>query len=245
MLGFHAGRHADRPRLNPGSTPWRAIRAWLLVIAGAAVALGATALMVLGLQPGHAAANASIGAQAPPRTIRLPVASPTPVESIGRAERVDRGITRPALPPSPQAKVPSPGSQQSAPPSRFTYLAVSPDNVRAGGAVVQACSACSGGSKVGYIGYQGTLTFPDIAEQATGRYGLVITYVNGGVERSATITVNGTPVTLSFHGTDNDNWDFVQRRRTTVTLHVGINSVEFDNPGGWAPDIASITLSRS
>jgi hypothetical protein len=97
--------------------------------------------------------------------------------------------------------------------------------------------------KVGYIGYNGTLTFPDIAGKAAGTYGVVISFVNGAADRDATLTVNGNPVTLDFSGTHNDNWDYVQQLATTVTLNTGNNTIEFSDPGGWAPDIASITVS--
>jgi hypothetical protein len=241
MFRRHTGRHVDRADPNPGSASWRAIRTWLLLIAGTAGAFAATALIVLGLQPSHAAANPSTSTRVPSWTL-APFTLPTPAESIGHAERINHGETHPVSLPTGEARTPSPGGQQPPPASRVTYLAVSPDNIRGGGAVVQACSACSGGAKVGYIGYQGTLTFPDITAQATEHYSLVIAYVNGGVERTATLTVNGKPVTLGFRGTDNDNWDFVQRRRTPVTLHAGINTIEFSNPDGWAPDIANITV---
>jgi hypothetical protein len=144
---------------------------------------------------------------------------------------------------SGQATASSSGSQQPSPPAGSTYLASSTDNVLAGGAVVQACSACSGGAKVGYIGNGGTLTFPDVAEQAAGSYRLVIAYVDGGSEREATLTVNGNPVTLDFSGTNDDNWDFVQELVTTVTLPAGASTIEFSNSSGWAPDIADITVS--
>jgi hypothetical protein len=143
--------------------------------------------------------------------------------------------------PSPTAS--SPGSPGPSPAASVAYPATSSGNVLAGGAVSQGCSACSGGTKVGYIGYNGTLTFPDIAGTAAGSYPLVISYVNGGAGREATLTVNGNPVTLDFPGTGNDNWDYVQQLATSVTLKAGTNTIEFGNPGGWAPDIAGITVS--
>jgi hypothetical protein len=241
MFGRHTGSHIDRTDSNQGSTSWRTIRTWLVSIFGTAGAVAAAALIVLDLQPGHAAANQSVSTQARAPTLP-PSASAAPAQSIAPTVRVKHRATHPAPLPSHTATARSPVAQHPTPPPRVTYLAASPDNIRAGGAVVQACSACSGGDKVGYIGYQGTLTFPDITEQATERYRLVIAYVDGGVERKAMLTVNGTAITLGFRGIDNDNWDFVQRRRTTVTLHAGINTIEFSNPSGWSPDIASITV---
>jgi hypothetical protein len=117
-------------------------------------------------------------------------------------------------------------------------------NTLAGGAVVQVCSACSGGQKVGYIGNGGTLTFRPLRERAAGRYTLTIAYVDGGSARSAIVTTDGAAVTKEFNGTTNDNWDYVQTITFRVRLRSGLNTIEFSNPSGWAPDINRILVSR-
>ena len=115
-------------------------------------------------------------------------------------------------------------------------------NTLADGAVVQNCSACLDGKDVGYIGEGGTLTFPDITESAAGSHTMTVYYVDGDAGRSAVITVNGTPTTVSFTGTDNSNWDYVQTLTIAVSLNAGTNTIEFSNPGAWAPDIDHIVV---
>jgi chitodextrinase len=115
-------------------------------------------------------------------------------------------------------------------------------NTLAGGAVVQSCSACLDGNDVGYIGEGGTLTFPDVTESAAGSYTMTVSYVDGDAGRSAVITVNGTPTTVSFTGTNNSNWDYVQTLTVTVSLNAGTNTIEFSNPSAYAPDIDHIVV---
>jgi chitodextrinase len=122
------------------------------------------------------------------------------------------------------------------------YQAESPANTLAGGAIVQACSACSGGQKVGYIGNGGTLTFNQVTASSAGSHTLTVYYVDGDAGRSGVVTVNGTATTLSFHGTNDSNWNFVQSLTVTVTLNSGSNTIRFSNPSGWAPDIDQITV---
>ncbi|MEV6521890.1 CBM35 domain-containing protein [Longispora sp. NPDC051575] len=129
-----------------------------------------------------------------------------------------------------------------APSGGTTTYQASEAGILAGGAVVQTCPACSNGRKVGYIGYDGTLTIPVDSVPISGNYTLRIAYVNGGSGRSATITVNGTATSRSFGGTNDDNWNVVQTLTVTVALAAGGNTIRFGNPNGWAPDIATITV---
>jgi alpha-galactosidase len=115
-------------------------------------------------------------------------------------------------------------------------------NTLAGGAVVQSCSACLDGKAVGYIGDGGTLTFPDITETSGGSHTLTVDFVNGGAARSMVITVNGTATTVSFPGTNDSDWDYVQTKTVTVTLNSGTNTIEFSNPGAYAPDVDHIIV---
>ncbi|HSZ28424.1 MAG TPA: fibronectin type III domain-containing protein, partial [Pseudonocardiaceae bacterium] len=122
------------------------------------------------------------------------------------------------------------------------YEGESAANILADGAVVQSCSACSGGLTVGYLGDGGTLTFPDISASSAGSYTMTVYYVDGDAGRSAVITVNGTATTVSFPGTNNGNWNTVQSLDVTVTLKAGTNTIEFSNPSAYAPDIDHITV---
>jgi hypothetical protein len=71
---------------------------------------------------------------------------------------------------------------------------------------------------------------------------MTVYYVDGDAGRSAVITVNGSPTTISFAGTDNGNWDTVQTRTVPVTLNAGTNTIEFSNPSAYAPDIDHIVV---
>lgn len=96
----------------------------------------------------------------------------------------------------------SPGAVQllklvpSSPAGFVTYQAESASNTLTGAAKVSSCSGCSGGWKVGFVGNGSgnTLTYNNVNVKAAGTYPVTISYASGD-PRSATITVNGTPVT--------------------------------------------------
>ncbi|MBR7827887.1 fibronectin type III domain-containing protein [Actinospica sp. MGRD01-02] len=123
------------------------------------------------------------------------------------------------------------------------YEAESTANTLGGGAKTASCSACSGGQDVGYIGEGGTLTFTDVTAPSAGSYTMAVHYVDGDAGRSAVITVNGTPTTVSFTGTNDSNWNNVQVKNATVNLNAGTNTVEFSNSSAYAPDIDQVTLT--
>jgi alpha-galactosidase len=135
----------------------------------------------------------------------------------------------------------------SAPISSATdYLAASSSNTLAGGAVVQTCSACTGGQKVGYVGEGGTLTFNGVSASSAGVFPVTIEYcdgTSGDTGRSATITVNGTVVqTVVFTPTGS----FTTPGTVTVylPLNAGDNTVEFSDSSAYAPDFNGITLEQ-
>jgi alpha-galactosidase len=129
------------------------------------------------------------------------------------------------------------------PPGSTTYVADTAGTV-AGGARVQSCSGCADGKDVGYIGEGGTLTFPDVSKSVAGTYAITIVYVDGdgaGHGRPADITVDGgTPTAVTVNG-DGD-WNTPQTLTVNVTLAAGTDTIEFSNPGTWAPDIYSIEV---
>lgn len=48
---------------------------------------------------------------------------------------------------------------------------------------------------------------------------------------------------MTFHDTNDGNWNTVQSLTVTVNLNAGSgNTIEFSNPSGWAPDIDHITV---
>ncbi|MFI5708294.1 DUF4832 domain-containing protein [Kribbella sp. NPDC051620] len=107
----------------------------------------------------------------------------------------------------------------------------------AGGAVVSSCSACSGGSKVGYIGNNlGTLSIPNVNGGSGGAKAITIYYASA-VARTA--TVNGQSVTFPATA----DWNTVGSVTVTRTLLAGTaNSISFSNSTGWAPDIDRVVV---
>ncbi|KAI0015134.1 galactan 1,3-beta-galactosidase [Xylariomycetidae sp. FL0641] len=84
------------------------------------------------------------------------------------------------------------GPQETAPEAEDAALA--------GGALVVACSGCSGGSAVGDVGgaANGTVTFAGVRSDAA-RSTLRVHYANGdGAQRRAAVAVNGVVQTLAF-----------------------------------------------
>jgi len=76
-----------------------------------------------------------------------------------------------------------------------SYEAEAPGNTLGGGARVDACSTCSGGKEVDWIGNPsntGALQFNGINASTAGTYPLTIYYIDADAGRSAQVTVNGT-----------------------------------------------------
>jgi hypothetical protein len=130
--------------------------------------------------------------------------------------------------------------------SATDYLAASSGNTLAGGAVVQTCSACTGGEKVGFVGDGGTLTINDVSVSSAGVYPVSIEYcdgTSGDTGRSATITVNGTVVqTIVF--TPTGSFTTPGTATAYLPLNAGDNTVEFSNSAAYAPDFNGITVSQ-
>lgn len=140
-----------------------------------------------------------------------------------------------------------PDSVTSAPPpptgNAVSYEAEAPANTIGGGAVVSGCSTCSGGQKVGYLGGGGFVQFNNVTATSAGLYNLTIYYVDGdGCCRPAYLSFNGgTGVLMDFHG--NGNWGSVQSMQIPVQLQAGNNTIKFDNPTGYAPDVDRIVVA--
>ncbi len=127
-----------------------------------------------------------------------------------------------------------------------SYEAESSANTLAGQAKIAACSACSGGKKVGYIGLSGTLQFNNVQASSAGTTTITIYYVDGDAGRSAQMSVNGgATTTIAFHGTNNANWNFVQNLTLSPSLKTGSNTIKFSNATAAAPDLDRITVSTS
>jgi hypothetical protein len=131
----------------------------------------------------------------------------------------------------------------AAPAGATSYEAESAANTLAGGAVVQACSTCSGGEKVGYVGEGGTLTFNGVAAPSPGTYEVTIAYCDGSATgRQATVSVDGgASQTLSF--TPTGSFTTVGTMTVALPLAAGTNMIEFANPSGYAPDFDRIIVA--
>jgi chitodextrinase len=125
------------------------------------------------------------------------------------------------------------------------YEAESASNTLGGTAATASCTTCSGGEKVGYLGEGGTLMFLNVSAASAGTYTMTVKYIDGDAGRSAVITVNGTPTTVAFTGTNDSNWTTVQSQTVSVNLKAGTNTIEFSNSSAYAPDIDQITLNAS
>ncbi|MDH6122210.1 alpha-galactosidase [Kitasatospora sp. GAS204A] len=110
------------------------------------------------------------------------------------------------------------------------------------GAVFSACSVCSGGEKVSWIGGTNKLYINGVYAQNAGTYPVTVQYVNGDGDRYASIWTNGENLQkVSFHG--NGNWNSTQTATVELTLNAGYNTITFGNEyGGWAPDIDKISV---
>ena len=128
-----------------------------------------------------------------------------------------------------------------------TYLAASSANTLAGGAVVQSCSACTGGQKVGYVGNgSGTLTYNNVDVNAAGVYPVQIVYcdgTSGDTGRSATFTVNGVVVQTNVF-TPTGSFATPGTVTDYLPLQAGQNTIEISNGSAYAPDFSSIIVNQ-
>ena len=133
----------------------------------------------------------------------------------------------------------------TAPPPATSYEAEAAGNTLAGGAVVQTCSTCSGGAKVGFVGEGGTLTFNSVTVPSAGTYNVTIAYCDGSAAgRQATVSVNGGAAqTLSF--TPTGSFTAVGTMTVPLSLQAGANTIEFANPSAYAPDFDRIVVAAA
>jgi len=122
------------------------------------------------------------------------------------------------------------------------YEAEAGGNTLAGGAGAAACRGCSTGWKVGNVGSGGSVQFNNVTATTAGTHRMVFTYTSAD-PRSVRITVNGT-VLSTQNLTDSGGWEFVNKWKVDVPLVAGSNTIKFDNPAAFAPDIDALTIER-
>ncbi len=144
--------------------------------------------------------------------------------------------------PSPPKPSPTPPRTTAPPqPVARSYEAESPANTLAGGAQPASCPFCSGGWKVGWVGYGGTLQWNGVQSTATGQVNLTIWYVNGDATRWALVSIDGgNGFWVSFPSTG--GWDRLGTVTLSVGLRAGTNRLEFLNSRAWAPDFDRISF---
>jgi alpha-galactosidase len=113
------------------------------------------------------------------------------------------------------------------------------------GAKVVDCPFCSGGQEIQNIGGpdNGTVTFDHVEVPHGGLYPMTV-YFNGGDDRAAAITVNGSSrFDVIFHPTAVANQD--SRQSVLVPLNAGTNSIMFNNAHEFAPNLDDIVIGGS
>jgi hypothetical protein len=128
------------------------------------------------------------------------------------------------------------------PPAPVTYEAEASGNTLSGGVATGACSGCSGGTKVRFIGSAPTkfLVINNIASTAAGTRTLKIYPVVSGT-RAFSISVNGGPPS-AFSSTGTTWTAPAAAITTTITVNAGANTIKFFNDTANAPDLDRITV---
>ncbi|GAA1162750.1 hypothetical protein GCM10009630_71190 [Kribbella jejuensis] len=123
------------------------------------------------------------------------------------------------------------------------YEAEAPTSTLTGSASVNGCSLCSGGAKVGNIGYSSTVTLTGITVPKTGTYLVKIAYTDGDTSRQSMLTVNDIDnYWVNYSGLGDNDWGTPQTTYLPVKLTAGANSLKISNPNGYIADIDWITV---
>jgi alpha-galactosidase len=102
------------------------------------------------------------------------------------------------------------------------------------------CGYCSGLAKAGNLGAGATATFTHVNVPAAGTYNMEIDYLTSG-PRTFFLSVNdGAAPELDLNGT---SFNSPASTVIQVQLQAGDNTVAFNNPANYAPDLDSITIS--
>jgi hypothetical protein len=123
-----------------------------------------------------------------------------------------------------------------------TVEAEASGNTIAGATRTAGCAACSGGTKVGFIGNGSAnyVTVNGVTPSAAGSRTLTISYLLNG-SRSFFVSVNGgAGVEVPLTGT---SFSTVATKTITVTLNTGPNSIKFYNNSAYAPDLDKISVN--
>ncbi|HWG25065.1 glycosyl hydrolase family 18 protein, partial [Actinospica sp.] len=125
-----------------------------------------------------------------------------------------------------------------------SYEAEASSSALAGGAKAIACSACSGGGRIGYLGGSGTLTMKNVTVSTSGNYAITVAYTNGDASSLKLMVSANGGTAVTFTGAPSANWDTPATGTLTLALAAGGNSILFSNTHttGDVPDIDKITV---
>ncbi len=108
--------------------------------------------------------------------------------------------------------------------------------------IYEAANFCSCGFKAGWLGYseQNDLLWRDVYSEEGGEYQLDIAYISGE-NRNITVSVNGE--TVQTISANSGGWQSVGKKRLTIQLEKGNNTIRLSNPKTWMPDIDYIEIT--
>ena len=87
------------------------------------------------------------------------------------------------------------------------YEAEASTSTLTGNAGISGCTLCSGGAKIGNIGYDASVTLNDITVPTTGTYLVKIAYTDGDTSRQSMLTVNDADsYWVNYHGLGDNDW---------------------------------------
>ena len=108
--------------------------------------------------------------------------------------------------------------------------------------IYEAASFCSAGFKAGWLGYseENDLQWRNVYSKEGGQYTLDIAYISGE-NRNITVSVNGTE--QQTVNVNSGGWQTVGKKRITIQLQKGNNTIRLSNATSWMPDIDYIQLT--
>ncbi|MBO4851585.1 MAG: alpha-galactosidase [Prevotella sp.] len=108
--------------------------------------------------------------------------------------------------------------------------------------IYEAATFCSAGFKAGWLGYSeaNDLLWRDVYSVNGGEYDLDIAYISGE-NRNITVSVNGKEVQTV--NVNSGGWQTVGKKRITIHLEKGDNTIRLSNAKSWMPDIDYIELT--
>jgi hypothetical protein len=123
------------------------------------------------------------------------------------------------------------------------YEAEAATSTLTGNASANGCTLCSGGKKIGNIGYDASVTLNGITVPTAGTYLVKIAYTDGDTSRQSMLTINDADsYWVNYHGLGDNDWGTPQVVYLPVKLAAGSNSIKVSNPSGYIADIDWITV---